>query len=52
MRSLSLVSLSALALTGCAMSDTRTAATPVATATAVAYAPVIPSGTEIGRAHV
>ena len=47
MRSLPLVSLTALALTGCAMSDTRTAATPIATATAVAYAPVIPVGTGI-----
>ena len=47
MRSIPLVSLTALALTGCAMSDTRTAATPAATATAVAYAPVIPQGTGI-----
>ena len=52
MRSLPLVShtvmsFAALALTGCTMSDTRTAATPVATATAVAYAPVIPVGTGI-----
>ena len=47
MRSLPLVSLTALALTGCAMSDTRTAATPAAVATPVAYAPVIPQGTGI-----
>ena len=45
------VSLTALALTGCAMSDARTAATPVATATAVAYAPVIPVGTGIFAAE-
>ena len=49
MRKLPLVSLTALALTGCAMSDTRTAATPAAVATtaAAAYAPVIPQGTGI-----
>ncbi len=49
MRKLPLVSLTALALTGCAMSDTRTAATPAAAATtaAAAYAPVIPQGTGI-----
>ena len=48
MRKLPLVSLTALALTGCAMSDTRIAATPAATATAAAaYAPVIPQGTGI-----
>ncbi len=47
MRSLPFVSLTALALTGCAMSDTRTAATPAVIATAVAYAPVIPVGTGI-----
>ncbi len=47
MRSLPLVSLTALALTGCAMSDTRTAANPPVMATAVAYAPAIPAGTGI-----
>ena len=49
MRTLSLVSLSALALTGCAMSSAEPAAAPVATATPVAapYAPVIPKGTGI-----
>ena len=47
MRSLSLVSLTALALSGCAMSQARTAATPAAVATPVAYAPVIPVGTGI-----
>lgn len=49
MRTLSLVSLTALALAGCAASSTEPAAAPVATATPVAapYAPVIPKGTGI-----
>ena len=47
MRSLPFVSLTALALSGCAMSDTRTAATPAAIATSMASAPVIPAGTGI-----
>ncbi len=49
MRKLTLVSLSALALAGCAVSNAEPAAAPVATATPVAapYAPVIPKGTGI-----
>ncbi len=49
MRKLTLVSLSALALAGCAAATAEPAATPVATATPVAapYAPVIPKGTGI-----
>ena len=47
MRKLPLVSLAVLALAGCAAADSQTAATPVATATPVAYAPVIPQGTGV-----
>ena len=49
MRKLTLVSLSALALAGCAAATAEPAATPIATATPVAapYAPVIPKGTGI-----
>ncbi len=49
MRKLTLVSLSALALAGCAAATAEPAATPVATAPPVAapYAPVIPKGTGI-----
>ena len=48
MRSLPLISLSALALAGCAAADSQPAAIPVATAVpAAAYAPVIPAGTGI-----
>jgi hypothetical protein len=49
MRIIPLVSLSALALAGCAASSAEPAAAPVATATPVAapYAPVIPKGTGI-----
>lgn len=49
MRTLSLVSLSALVLAGCAASSAEPAAAPAATATPVPapYAPVIPKGTGI-----
>jgi peptidyl-dipeptidase Dcp len=49
MRSLSLVSLSALALAGCAASTAAPAPAPIATDTAAppVYAPVIPKGTGI-----
>ena len=48
MRSLPLISLSALALAGCAAADSQPAAIPVATAVpAAAYAPAIPAGTGI-----
>ena len=49
MRTLSLVSLSALVLAGCAASSAEPVAAPVATATPVPapYAPVIPKGTGI-----
>ena len=46
MRNLSLVSLSALALAGCAASNAQPVATPAAP-TQAAYAPVIPKGTGI-----
>ena len=41
------VSLAVLALAGCAAADSQTVAAPVATATPVAYAPVIPQGTGV-----
>ena len=47
MRKLPLVSFAALALAGCAAADSQTMATPIPTATPVAYAPVIPQGTGI-----
>ena len=47
MRKIPLVSLAVLALAGCAAADSQTAATPIATATPVAYAPVIPQGTGV-----
>lgn len=47
MRKLSLVSLSALVLAGCAASSAEPAPTPAATATPAPYAPVIPKGTGI-----
>lgn len=47
MRNLSLVSLSALALAGCAASNAQPVATPAAVPTQAAYAPVIPKGTGI-----
>ena len=47
MRNLSLVSLSALALAGCAASNAQPVATPAAAPTQAAYAPVIPKGTGI-----
>ena len=47
MRKLPLVSFAALALVGCAAADSQTMATPIPTATPVAYAPEIPQGTGI-----
>ncbi len=47
MRNLALVSLSALALAGCAATSSEPAPAPVASPTPVAYAPVIPKGTGI-----
>ena len=47
MRKLPLVSFAALALAGCAAADSQTMATPIPTATPVAYAPEIPQGTGI-----
>ena len=47
MRKFPLVSLAVLALAGCAAADSQTAATPIPTATPVAYNPQIPQGTGI-----
>ncbi|HCF25598.1 MULTISPECIES: M3 family metallopeptidase [unclassified Novosphingobium] len=47
MRKLSLVSMSALVLAGCAASSAEPAPAPVATATPAPYAPAIPKGTGI-----
>ncbi|MFM5924327.1 MAG: M3 family metallopeptidase [Novosphingobium sp.] len=47
MRTIALVSLSALALAGCAAASSGPAATAEATATPVPYSPVIPKGTGI-----
>lgn len=47
MRKFSLVSISALALTGCAASSAEPAPAPIATATPAPYAPAIPKGTGI-----
>ena len=47
MRSLPLISLSALALAGCATADRQIAATTMPAAVPAAYAPVIPTGTGV-----
>jgi peptidyl-dipeptidase Dcp len=47
MRKFPIVSLTVLALAGCAAADSQTVVAPVAVATPVAYAPIIPQGTGV-----